>query len=280
MRRAVLAIALVCSAHTALATSYAPPTKHDEPSPDQRFVLEVDPDSGVQTVVAAADRTRPLWSFRHPGGFDGYYLANDGRTVAVVAWEFVKVEDLDQPAIELWNASGRVRVYSVRDLIARPPRIRDVGPIGWFWRRWLSDVAFDGRALVVTTTGLHRYTVDMATGETTAELASSGLLVWLAGLAMLGLAVLLAVSAYRRRTWLAAAAPIGTLLWLWLDLAGIPGLPAEVVDDGQLAMFVITLVAVPVSFVAALRLPRGARALRIALAIAALVVLVGVRVAC
>jgi hypothetical protein len=261
----------------AMATSYAEPQKQDIASADGKFVLHVDPHAATQTVAAAADTATPLWSFPHEVGFASFFLASDGLSVAVVSWEFVKVDDLDEPAVELWSAKGRIKTYSHRELIARPPRIHGVGPIGSFWRQWRTTATLDDTKLVVSTTGPFAYAFDMRSGERSdRRLITSHALVWAIGLAMLALAVVCALwarramrradSALERRRFVTAAiAPICILLWFWLDLTGIPLLRAELVDDLQLVLFVASLIAAPVSLITSALLPRGPRLSRLAL---------------
>jgi hypothetical protein len=285
-----VALIVWLTASTALATSYAPPKKQDIPSADGKFVLHVDPGSATQVVADARDPATPLWSLPHDVGFTSFYLANDGLTVAVVSWEFVKVEELDTAAVELWSAGGKIKTYSHRDLITRPPRIRGVGPMGSFWRQWRTDASLDGDTLVVSTTGPFAYAFDMRTGAIAdRRLSGAHVMLWAIGLAMLALAVTCALSTRRamrradsvlerRRLVIAMIAPVCIFVWLWLDLSGIPLLRAEIVDDLQLGVSVVGLIAAPVSLITSALLPTGSRSVRLALNVFLLVGLISFRI--
>jgi hypothetical protein len=112
----------------------------------------------------------------------------------------------------------------------------------------------------------------------------TGLMRWFGGLAMLALAGLLVLwtrrsqqglqsELERRRLTTAVLAPLGTLVSLWIDLAGVPLIPSQIVAVLRLALGMFTLMVMPVSLLAIVRLPPGARTARFALVIGAAVVL-------
>jgi hypothetical protein len=112
----------------------------------------------------------------------------------------------------------------------------------------------------------------------------SGVVRWLGGLAMLVLAGLVVVwtrrsqrglqsELERRRLTTAVLAPLGALVSLWIDLAGVPLIPAELVAVLRLALGMFTWMVMPVSLLAIVRLPPGARPARFALVIGAAVIL-------
>ena len=248
-----VAAVIVLAAGVAFATSYAPPTKHDVRSANGQFVLHVDPDTKRHAVSAG-------WSFERPIQFESFCVADDGKSVAVVAWHFVQVDNLGEPAVELWNASGRFATIAIRDLIPSPSRVRGVGPIGGFWREWLDEVRCTGTHAVIATTGLYEYAVDLATGAHTRSWSLPGIGRYATGvLALLG-AIALVVWASRRReprVWVASISPLTALTWLWLELAGVPYVPADATALLQMTLIAIAVLALVPSVLAARKVQRG-----------------------
>jgi hypothetical protein len=266
------------------ATSYGPPQKHDVRSPDGLFVLHVDPHAQRITVARTDAPQAPLWSLERKIGFETYFLAPGGKRVAAVTWRFVQVDKLGEPAVEILDGGGRVTYWSVEDLIAQPPRIRGVGPIGPFWRRWLVSAHQDGEQLIVETAGLHRYRFEIANAEMIAsELRPAGLALIAGGYGMLALAVLLVwwtrraargveTPIEKRRFAWSVVPAIALFVWLWLDLAGVPLLPAEHVGMLRIVAAVVAVVATPIALLAIARLPPGTRLGRALLAVASPIV--------
>lgn len=277
--RGLVVLLLVGLVGLAGATSYAPPEKHDVRSPDGLFVLHVDPTAGRLTVARAGDAA-PAWSLERKIGFERYFLAQGGARIAVVTWKFVHVDKLDEPALEILDAGGRVTFWSVEDLIAQPPTIRGVGPIGGFWRQWLASAHQEGDELVVDTTGLHRYRFAISSAQLlTTELRPMGVALVAAGYGMLVLVALLlwwtrravrgvVTPVEKRRFFWAVAPPIAVLVWLWMHLAGVPLVPAELVYVVRMIVAVIAVVAAPVALLAIARLPPGSRLWRLLLVVA------------
>ena len=248
-----IAIVILLAVGVASATSYAPPEKHDVRSANGQFVLHVDPDTKRHSVSSG-------WSFERPIQFESFCISDDGKTVAVVAWHFVRVENLDEPAVELWNAGGRFKTIAVRDLAPSPSRIRGVGPIGGSWREWHDDVICGGTALTITTTGLYEYEIDYATGAHTRSWSLPGIARYAVGvLALLGAIALVVWSSRRReaRVWVALLSPVAALAWLWLELAGAPYVPADATALLQMPLIAIALLALVPSVIAALKVQRG-----------------------
>jgi hypothetical protein len=276
----VALVVLVLAVRVAVATSYAPPEKRDVRSPDGAFVLHVDPDAARLTVASSADPGTPLWSLPRRVQFEAYFLAPGGQHIAVVAWRFVHVEQLDAPGVEILGPSGAVATYSVRSLVAQPPVIHGVGPIGPFWRNWLAGASQDGARLIVETTGLHRYVFDLVAGRLTAsELRPAGLAMLAVAFTFLLVAAALVIwtrrarqaaewPAERRRFGIATAPPIAALVWLWLHVGGMPFVPAEYVAMVRLALIVVAIGITPFALLAIARLPAGRRLVRLLLAIA------------
>lgn len=282
--RGLVVLLIVGLVGVAGATSYGPPEKHDVRSPDGAFVLHVDPSAQRITVARSDAAATPLWSLERKIGFETYFLAPGGQRVAAVTWQFVQVDNLGDPAVEILDGGGRVTYWSVEDLIAQPPRIRGVGPIGSFWRRWLASAHQEGDELIVETAGVHRYRFAIANAELVAsELRPAGVALVAAGYGMLALAALLVWWTRRaargaewpvekRRFAWAVVPAIALCVWLWMDLGGVPLLPADAVAILRIVAAVVTVVAAPIALVAIARLPRGTRLGRALLALAAPIV--------
>src|SRR5262245_29093585 len=125
------------------ATSYARPIRHDVFSPNRDYVLDVDPETEVHVVYATKDRTKPLWSFSMHVWQAPFLLSNDGAVVATLAWEHIRVQDLDDAqCIEFRNKEGVFKAYSFAELCPNPARtiLTGGGPIGGFWRTWYTEL--------------------------------------------------------------------------------------------------------------------------------------------
>ena len=277
----VALVVLFVAIRIAAATSYGPPATQDVRSPDGAHVLHVDPKEQRLTVARTTDPTTPLWSIQRPIHFEQYFLAPGGQRIAVVAWGFIQVERLDDPGVEILGPSGRVAAYSVRSLVAQPPTIHGIGPIGPFWRDWLASASQDGARLVVDTNGLHRYTFDLVADSTppSSELRLAGVGVLAFAYALLVVAISLVVWARRagrsaewpverRRFGLAVVPPVATLAWLWLHLGMVPLVPADVLAMIRIVLVVVALGFVPFALLAIARLPPGRRLGRSALVLA------------
>jgi hypothetical protein len=140
-----------------MATSYAPPERHDVFSKNHAFVLDVNPQTQVHTIYATETRDKPLWTFSEPVGHAPILLSDDGTVVATIAWKHIKEENIPVAAgVQFWNKDGLFRSYSLRELCSNPPRTQDVGlgPVGEFWHTWYREATDGGdRFWLRTTTG-------------------------------------------------------------------------------------------------------------------------------
>jgi hypothetical protein len=159
-----------------LATSYAPPRRHSVYSPNGSYFLDVDPRAETLTVYATADPKTPLWSFSSPIWHGPFYLSNDGRVAAGLAWVHVRVEDVeDAVAVQFWDRTGEFKSYAMADLCPRPRRPLPfaVGPIGGFWRVWYDQAEQVGDTLRVRTTDRYEYLFSLKDGTMTRRLVWS-----------------------------------------------------------------------------------------------------------
>src|SRR5438128_2073608 len=109
MWRCILLLMFVLEGR-ALAFKPASPVRHDVLSPNGAFVLDVNPSAKRLTVYPAGKRDQPLWSFERPVWQEKHFLSNDGKVVAVVTWEFVQVDEVDEgTCVEFWDQTGKFR---------------------------------------------------------------------------------------------------------------------------------------------------------------------------
>jgi hypothetical protein len=118
-------------------TSYAPPEDRLLKSQNELFVLRVHPKSGKHEIFAAKNPKRVLWSFTRPVWHDEYFVSDDGLHVVWVSWEFVKTDDLQNSAVEIWCKDGIAQKGSYTEIgDIRRPSSEQVSPIGESWRIW------------------------------------------------------------------------------------------------------------------------------------------------
>ncbi|MBK8094420.1 MAG: hypothetical protein IPK32_21265 [Verrucomicrobiaceae bacterium] len=122
------------------ATSFAPPKDRLVKSENEHFVLRVHAKNGKHEVFAAKNPKRVLWSFTRPIWHDEYFVSDDGSRVVWIAWEFVKTDELQNNAVEIWSKDGIAKKASFKEVgdIHRPSS-EQVAPIGDFWRIWRDD---------------------------------------------------------------------------------------------------------------------------------------------
>ena len=153
-RSLILLLVLIPSAD-AFATSYASPEKRKVYSANREFYLFVDPESQTQVVYASSSNDA-LWSFQLHIWHYPFLVSNDGQTVAVVAWQHVKEDNLGQSdCVTFFQSDGTRKGIPFDDVYHNPPRTSSVtiGPIGDFWRTWYHDVESSGDTFTIQTTG-------------------------------------------------------------------------------------------------------------------------------
>jgi len=253
----------------AQATSYASPQRRDVMAPGGAFVLDVNPDKQQATVYKTHDRDRALWSFERSMWQEKYFLADDGQSVAVLAWKHVQVFDLDQEALQFFKAEGKFKTYAYDDLVVHPSAPRGIGPIGPFWREWFDSASSDGKSLTLVSSGPSTYHFDLSTGEIRNEAFSPrGGLLWILGVLILHLGIIL-VFRWRRaikralpdakKIRLISLGPLACCVHMWLFLAGVPFVPAVLVFYLQIPLWFACLFLGPFSLVVGLRRPKGHR---------------------
>jgi len=164
MRNAILLLLL--SASPCYATKYASPKRHDVFSKNEAFVLDVNPETNLHVVFDVKDRTKPLWSVSFRVWHFPILLSNDGKVVATVAWEHVRVQDIGEcAAVTFWNKDGKFRTYPLRELCPDPPKTVGPGPVGDVERTWHMGAGSVGDKFSVWTTRYWDYSFRFADGE-------------------------------------------------------------------------------------------------------------------
>ncbi len=159
MWRCSLALLLLAPTCKGLAYSPVRPVRHDIFSRSAAFVLDVDPEAERFTVYASDKRDQPLWGFSSGVWQEKHFLSDDGKVVAIVDWRYVQVDSLnDTVCVEFWNRNGKFREYTYAELCPAPARSYPFeGPVGFFWRKWYSEVESTGDTLRVRTTDEFEY---------------------------------------------------------------------------------------------------------------------------
>ncbi len=207
---AIIWLSILLCSRASQATSFAPPKRHSVSSPNGGFVLDVNPDTRINTLYSAADKRRPLWSFTGLVWLEPILVSNDGKVVVRVASPYVEDQDIaGTTAVEFLNRDGVVQSYTLSDLCPRPAKTSDVGvgPVGDFWRTWHTKVEQDGERIWLTTAEGYRgyrYEFRMSDGQVLDKrLVLAGVVVprslgTAAGFAIL-FSILLAFWCWRRR---------------------------------------------------------------------------------
>ncbi len=139
---------------TAFATKFAEPAAAHIFSSNKKFYIDFKPEAHVQKVVKVnPHQIKNIWSFSYPVAMDDVlFLSNNGKRVYVVRSKYVKTDDLNKPAIFIFNSNGLQKTYSYREIsIPRKYHPNEMGPIGDFWRIWRGSVTIQQGFLVIHT---------------------------------------------------------------------------------------------------------------------------------
>lgn len=162
------ACCLVIAPCDSFGTSIVPPSDKTILSPNQSYELKISAKSGLHRLRKAYGLHKTLWTFRRHVWHDEYFVSSTGGHVACISWEFVKIEDLDLPAVVIYGATGEVAKMTFRQVgDARRYRRREIGPIGEFWRVWREAVAHTGETVEIKTPSGRKLAVDLAKGSIT-----------------------------------------------------------------------------------------------------------------
>jgi len=139
---------------SAFATKFAEPVATHIFSSNKKFFIDFKPEANVQKVVKVyPHQTKNIWSFSYPVAVDDVlFLSNNGKRVYVVRSKYVKIEDLNKPAVFIFNSKGLKKTYSYREIsIPRKYYPNEMGPIGDFWRIWREQGTLQQGSLVIHT---------------------------------------------------------------------------------------------------------------------------------
>jgi len=140
----------------AFATKFAEPKEAQIFSSNKKYYIDFKPEAHVLKVVKVYKHpTKDIWSFSYPVGMDDLlFLSNNGKRAYVVRAKYVKTEELNKPAVFIFDSKGLQKTYSYREIsIPRKYHNNEMGPIVDFWRIWRGNVSTDKGYLVIPTEG-------------------------------------------------------------------------------------------------------------------------------
>lgn len=170
--------------------------RHEVFSKNGAFVLDVNPEAQCNTVYAAADRTRPVWSF--PGilktDIRKILVADNGLVVALIGSSNVGEAELSRSeGVRLIGHDGRSRSHRIIEFYREPSFSYGCGNS---YINWFEDVTDQGDRFVIRTTEGKEYTLDYTTVSPARRWLLAGIVTALVGA---GLVLLLVRPALRRR---------------------------------------------------------------------------------
>lgn len=144
IKKILFPILTIIAAVPLIATSYSGPVKQTVYSEDGKFCAVIDPARTIQKVYKSAFMNNVYWSFEFSPELDLWFVSNNGTYVVCVRWRFVRVEDLDKPAVIIFMQNGTRKDYSCNALVkARKTGFFETAPKGGFWRVWYEDVRIE-----------------------------------------------------------------------------------------------------------------------------------------
>ncbi len=150
--RLIYFILFICLSAAAFATSYSGPVKQTVSSSDGKYCAVIDPAETVQKVYKSDSMKKVLWSFSFTPELDSWFVSNNGQYVVCVRWRFVRVEDLDKPAIVVFRKDGSRSDYSYNSLGgARKTGLFETAPRGNFWRVWYESINIENNRVEIFT---------------------------------------------------------------------------------------------------------------------------------
>jgi hypothetical protein len=121
------------------ATRYASPRNKNIPSQNKLFNLLVD--YSHSNLKVSEVNNKIMWEYKlNKIWHHKYFLSNDGSTVVIVNWEFMKIKNINMTAIKVIKNGELHQEFSFKETsipIMLPERTK--GPIGDFWRIWRNN---------------------------------------------------------------------------------------------------------------------------------------------
>jgi len=151
---------LVLGASAAMATSYSGPVKQTVYSCNGGYYAVLDPAKEEQYVYKKDKNVKAVWSFSFRPEMDTWLVPDNGEFVACIRWRFVRLEDLDRPAIIIFRKDGTRAEYSYNSLgKARRTGLFETAPKGSFWRVWYEELKMENNRVEIFTHDERRITL-------------------------------------------------------------------------------------------------------------------------
>ncbi|HPS58855.1 MAG TPA: hypothetical protein PK514_12185 [Spirochaetota bacterium] len=164
--RAILLISMLLSARLILATSYSGPIKQKVYSSNGKFFVVIDPQKSIQAIYRSSAPKKVYWSFSFAPEMDTWFIPDNGDYVACIRWRFVRAEDLDKPAVIIFERGGSRREHSYNSLVkARRTGLLETAPKGSFWRVWYESLAIKNNRAEISTHDEKRIVISGSDGK-------------------------------------------------------------------------------------------------------------------
>ena len=148
------------------ATSYARPEKKRIFSENKKYYVLINPETNIHEVYNSENTKKILWSFEKEAWRSTWVISNDGEKVVWISWKYVRIDDIDKPCIMIYNSKGIEETFSYNKISSpRKYKIREVGPIGSFWRVWYESISEKSDGLVINVSGRESVFVSKINGS-------------------------------------------------------------------------------------------------------------------
>jgi hypothetical protein len=161
MKTLLKMISMIALTGSLMATEFAAPVDQEVKSANGKFILRVSAKEGHHEVIGEFP-SKKGWKFSHRVAYQSFFVTDDGESAAVVEWASCQEDELDQPAVVIYQREGARRTFSYRELsLPRKRHEKEVGPIGDFWRIWRGDVSLNGNLLTIHGEGRKPSVIDL-----------------------------------------------------------------------------------------------------------------------
>jgi len=167
------------------AFAYSPirPEHHQRYSPNGKFFIDFNPETGLHTVYSTDSPDVPLWSlnsnvfwpYKHDESDGCLFVADDGSSIAGPTWVPIKGHPSGArifDGLEFWKSNGDKTAYRQSHLWSGRVPVIDF-PVRIVWHAIEGpngrgrNLTRDGNNLHVTTFGMRSFTFSLQTGEIT-----------------------------------------------------------------------------------------------------------------
>jgi hypothetical protein len=182
-------------------------------SPNGVYVLHLNPKTRTHAVCATANSNVSLWSFSKEYFYESpIFLSNDGKVVAILAWKYMNLDELDEQkrrqfwskgkCIQFWNSEGEFKSYQFAELCPTPQK-KDhwEGPIGDNGGIWFTQAIQEDDTFRVQTTDSYEYTFSLKNGSILEKqlILKNQTIIWIGWLSLLFLISLASIIEIFRR---------------------------------------------------------------------------------